>query len=231
MSRSKFEYKDKEDQGWDFYWNTQENSSRKIYDVIAQFYRIYLIKGSLNHFINKHLAKKTSVLHAGCGSGQVDTDIINDYQLIALDISEKALEIYQKVNGDKAKRIQGSIFSLPFADQSLDGIYNLGVMEHFTEEDITKIMLEFKRVLKPDGKMVLFWPPEFGLSVIFFKILVKIYALFGKKNVKFHPDEITRVRSQKHITQFIEGMGLKVRDYYFGIKDFFTYSVIVVGNQ
>jgi ubiquinone/menaquinone biosynthesis C-methylase UbiE len=83
------------------------------------------------------------VLHAGCGSGQVDEYIVNYIRITALDISPNALRIYKKIHGEKCSTVLGTIFELPFPDQSFDGIYNLGVMEHFTEDDIQKILRSF----------------------------------------------------------------------------------------
>ncbi|MGZ6370773.1 MAG: methyltransferase domain-containing protein, partial [Bdellovibrionota bacterium] len=111
---------------------------------------------------------------------------------------------------------------------SVDGIYNLGVMEHFTEGEIDKVFAEFKRVLRPGGRMVILWPPEFGLSVIFFKVLkVLVTTITRRKDVKFHPDEICRVQSKKHALGIFQRSGFRVLDYYFGPRDVFTYSVIV----
>jgi predicted SAM-dependent methyltransferase len=31
-------------------------------------------------------------------------------------------------------------------------------MEHFTDKEIHRILREFHRILKPGGKIVLFWP-------------------------------------------------------------------------
>jgi hypothetical protein len=81
-------------------------------------------------------------------------------------------------------------------------------------------------VLKKDGRIVLFWPPEFGLSVLFFKALTVVFRLFGKGNVKFHPDEITRVRSRAHAYGILEQAGFRVVEYSFGPRDLFTYAVI-----
>jgi hypothetical protein len=77
--------------------------------------------------------------------------------------------------------------------------------------------------------MVIFWPPEFGASVVFLKVVKGfLEKIMRKKNVKFHPDEITRVQSRRHALQFFEKTGFRVLRYYFGLKDFFTHSVIVV---
>jgi ubiquinone/menaquinone biosynthesis C-methylase UbiE len=199
-----------------------------LYDVIAAFYRVYLIKRSLNYFVSKYFTANTRVLHAGAGSGQVDMDIHTHVRITALDISANALRFYRAVNGAGRPVTEGDIFRLPFKDNSFEGIYNLGVMEHFTAADIQRILAECKRVLKPQGRMIFFWPPEFGLSVIFFKVLGWLFInILRKKDVKFHPDELTRIRSKQHAYEMMQSAGLTVNRYYFGPKDALTYSVVV----
>jgi hypothetical protein len=47
------------------------------------------------------------------------------------------------------------------------------------------------------------------------------------KKITLYPQEITRLRSEKEARQFFKTSGFKVIKYYFGIRDLFTYSVIV----
>src|ERR1035437_6228521 len=86
---------------WDHYWSSKK--TRILYDIIAEIYRRVLIRPSLNHFIKKSFKPGDVVLHAGCGSGQVDANITKYIQISALDISPNALEIYKKENGPQAK--------------------------------------------------------------------------------------------------------------------------------
>lgn len=218
-------------QGWEQYWVTKRTGWSFIYDIVAVIYRKLLIKPSLNYFIRKTFQPGAKLLHAGCGGGQVDSDMRNYADITPLDISVNALNRYRRVNGD-CKVLHGSIFEIAAADSSFDGIYNLGVMEHFTEEEIHKILLEFKRVLKSSGKIVLFWPPEFGFSVRFFKVL-KVFSsiVLGKKDAKFHPDEITRVRSKEHVTRLLKEAGFDLSEYYFGPRDLFTQAMVVAGKM
>jgi len=216
---------------WDIYWDNKGQPSNRIYDLFANFYRNNIIKPALNFFITKHFTRKSKILHAGCGSGKVDQDLVSLFQITALDISYPALKIYNQVNPNKAQLIQASIFALPFEEGSFDGIYNLGVMEHFTEEEIHAILLEFKRVLKGGGKIVLFIPPVFGLTVQVLDFAHFILNRILRRNIKLHPDEITRVRSKKHIKGLVENAGFQFVEYYFGVKDVFTQSVIVAEKQ
>ncbi len=217
-------------QGWEDYWAAQKE--RSLYDIVAAIYRKLILKPALNVFARQYFKKGSSILHAGCGSGQVDRDIREEYSLTALDISVNALSLYDRVNKNKCKLLHGSIFEIPLADSSIDGVYNLGVMEHFTAEEITLILKEFNRVLKDGGKAVLFWPPEFGLSVIFFKALGKFLNTFtSKKNVKVHPDELTRLQSFEHAKSLVAGSGFEIIRYYFGPKDIFTQVALVLEKK
>lgn len=232
ISDEEIDSSQQDQQGWDDYWKNRKSTGGFLYDLVAAVYRKLIIKPTLNHFVRTYFKKDTEILHAGCGSGQVDTDIRHFVKITGLDISINALNFYKRTNQDHCKVLHGSIFNIPVADQSVDGIYNLGVMEHFTESEIRKILTEFHRVLRPSGKMLIFWPPEFGVSVIFLKIAKwTLETIFRKKDVKFHPDEITRVQSKRHVCQIFEETGFEVVKYYFGLRDFFTYSIIVVNRS
>lgn len=218
-------------QGWADYWSDKKNKpTLLVYDLIAAFYRKFIIKRSLNHYILKYFDVNSRLLHAGCGSGQVDRDIGEKVKISALDISPQALSIYKKANKNYSELIHGSIFSMPVNSASFDGIYNLGVMEHFTEEEIGQILDEFNRVLKPGGIIILFWPPEYGMSVLFLKLVHFVLNDVLKKNISLHPAEITRVRSKSHIKKYLNQHGYSLTEYNFGIRDLFTY-VVVVGTK
>ncbi len=214
-------------EGWDGYWHSKKRAGGLVYDLIAMFYRKFIIKPNLGRFFARHFDARSDVVHAGCGSGQVDTDLNQRFTITALDISPNALSIYERVNKNNPRLMLGDIFALPFDSESRDGIYNLGVMEHFTEEDIQRILGEFHRVLKPGGKVLIFWPPEYGLSVIFLKFVHFVLNRVLKKNIQLHPDEITRIQSRKHAYRIFEQAKFTVVDYSFGPRDAFTYAVIV----
>ncbi|HJT52784.1 MAG TPA: methyltransferase domain-containing protein, partial [Candidatus Angelobacter sp.] len=213
---------------WDAYWLAKDKPASLIYDLIAVFYRKFIIRRIVNHFIPKYFPPGGDVLHAGCGSGQVDTDIAQKMSLCALDISPQALAIYRKSQPQVTRLIHGSIFDIPVPDDTYDGIYNLGVMEHFTEEEIEEILKEFNRVLKPGGRITLFWPPAYGLSVRFLAVVHWVLRRSGNnRNLKLHPDEITHVRSRGQIKRYLDSAGFSLVTFYFGIRDLFTYTVIV----
>lgn len=215
-------------QNWNSYWADKGNKSTLlIYDIIAAFYRKFIIRPLLNHFLFKYFTTGSRLLHAGCGSGQVDKDVGDKFAISALDISPEALSIYRKSNKNHKELVHGSIFDMPVAEGSFDGIYNLGVMEHFTTDEIERILDQFRRALRPGGRIVLFWPPEFGTSVIFLKMVHFILNKLLKKNIMLHPPEITRVHSRRQVASFLEKSGFTFEEYAFGPRDLFTYMVVV----
>jgi len=217
----------KEEKEWDEYWTKKQTFSQTIYRAIASFYRQYIIKSSLNHFIESQFKPGAKLLHAGSGAGQVDEDIIKNNDITALDISSEALKLYKFYNGKQAKLMLTSIFDIKAKPATFDGIYNLGVMEHFTKDEDIKILKEFNRVLKPNGKIVLFWPPKFGISVAFLNTTHFILNNILKRNIKLHPDEISLIESKKQVGEVLKAGGFKLTNFYFGPMDLFTYCVVV----
>jgi ubiquinone/menaquinone biosynthesis C-methylase UbiE len=155
-------------------------------------------------------------------------DIHHCYRIVPLDISMNALSLYAKSIPRPAGRIRGDIFRLPFSDETFDGIYNLGVMEHFSEGEIQTILGEFRRVLKKEGRLILFWPPEYGLSVVFFKAVVFVFSnVLFRKDAAFHPPELTRIQSRQHIHDMLDRSNFRMIQYHFSVRDLFTHAVVV----
>lgn len=212
---------------WDPYWDQKNRASGAIYEWIAAFYRTNVIRRGLTRILRKHFSPRASLLHAGCGSGQVDEVIQNEMNITAVDLSSSALRLYQKNNPNAARVHHASIFALPFLSSSFDGAYNLGVIEHFDDEEIGRMLSEMDRILKPSGKLVIFWPHRRGTSVVALK-LVRWLAneLFGK-DIHLHPAEISLLRSRSHARSALEKWGFKMIDYEFGLRDGFVQAVVV----
>lgn len=212
---------------WDSYWDDKSKASGALYEFIAAVYRTSIIRRGLTRILRKHFPARASLLHAGCGSGQVDEVIQNEMSITAVDLSRSALRLYQK-NNPKAERVRhASIFSLPFSPSSFDGAYNLGVIEHFDDEEIGKMLTEMDRVLKPNGKLVIFWPHRRGSSVAVLRLVHWILNDVLKKEVHLHPAEISLLRSKSHAKSALEKWGFRLVDYEFGPRDGFVQAVVV----
>jgi ubiquinone/menaquinone biosynthesis C-methylase UbiE len=147
-------------------------------------------------------------------------------RITAVDISASALRVYQRNNPAAFGVKHASILDLPFAAASFDGIYNLGVLEHFTHEEIQRILFEFHRVLKPAGRLVIFWPHARATSVAVLRAAHWMMNDVLRKPVQFHPPEISLLKSKHETQELFNSAGFRVIDYRFGPRDMFIQAVI-----
>jgi dolichol-phosphate mannosyltransferase len=218
-------------QGWDSYWTRGQEKSRRVYSIIASIYRRLAIRRNLNHFMHKHFPPGARLLHAGCGSGQVDATLSREMRITAVDISIPALESYRRNNpGAEAVR-HGDILDLSdVPDGIFDGAYNLGVVEHFTEDQIVRILVEMRRMVIPGGKVVIFWPHRRATSVFILKLIHRMLDLIrrpGGESVRLHPAEISLLASREQARQLVERAGINLVEYSFGLRDLLVQAVVV----
>jgi ubiquinone/menaquinone biosynthesis C-methylase UbiE len=116
---------------------------------------------------------------------------------------------------------------LPFGDNSFDGVYNLGVMEHFTNDEIRTILTEFHRVTKPGGKILLFWPHSKATSVLVLGLWHRFSEWFSSRSEPLHPPEVSLLLGKKHAVEYLSQSGFDLSDYSFGPSDFFVQAVVV----
>jgi hypothetical protein len=91
--------------------------------------------------------------------------------------------------------------------------------------------LEFHRVLKKKGIVILFWPPKYGLTVIILRGVHFFLNSVLDENIHLHPPEPSLIKSKKEIERLAEKAGFGVREINFGIADLFTYIVIVMEKK
>ncbi len=216
----------REGEEWNDYWNNKSDGTLATYDMIATIYRNAFIKPRLEQAIEREFSPGARLLHAGCGTGQVDVGLHGRADITAVDISAAALRVYLRENpGSRVKH--ASIFDLPFADASFDGAYNMGVVEHFTREEINRAFRELHRVIRPGGKMILFWPHAQATSV---KVIGAAHWMLNDvlhRSVRFHPPEISLMHSKAEASALLASAGLELDSYTFGPKDLFVQAVVV----
>jgi ubiquinone/menaquinone biosynthesis C-methylase UbiE len=106
-----------------------------------------------------NLPSGSHVLDAGCGEGATAIHLAQSrrYDIEGVDILDFNIargKLRAKENGATVNFTQASYDKLPFGDNSFDGIYTLETLLH--APDVESALKEFKRVLKPGGKLVMF---------------------------------------------------------------------------
>ncbi len=222
------------DRNWDNYWQTAAKQN-SVYAKIAQFYRKYLISRSLKYYFYKYFKDQSNnwYLHAGCGSAESDCRInFNNSHIVLLDSSLEALRLAQaKTKFKNVYFVCGDIFNPPFKKESFNGIWNLGVMEHFYEDEIVRIFTAFSKILQKDGLALLFWPPIYGLSVIVLSSVSFLLLNLLKSKKKLYPDEVSRYRSKNWVIPLLRKGNLSFKNAYFNIHDLFTNTILVAEKE
>ena len=218
-------------QNWDAYWGEKRTSSNRAYDLLAEAYRTQVIRRRLEKEIFKTFANGSLLLHAGCGSGQVDERLHERMRIMAIDISPAALRLYQANNPFAQSVRHADLLKLPFPSNTFDGAYNLGVMEHFTEDEITQILRELQRVIKPGGKLLLFWPHARATSVAVLKTAHWMMNDVLGRTIRLHPPEVSLMKGKDWAARELRSGGFELRSFQFGAADFWVQAVIVADRQ
>jgi len=225
--------KSNSEKSWDEYWSSSQEKSRlsRLYDVIASIYRNRLIGPRLDFELSKSFPGGGNLIHAGSGAGEVDSCVSGKFKITAVDISRNAVQKYSELHPEH-KAVQLDIFKLETLNERYDGIYNLGVMEHFSPGECERILKSAHSVLKPGGKVVLFWPPHYGLSVLFLHVVHTVLRILQGRNFQsLHPEEPNKASTRRAARELLLRSGFTLDRFSFSPRDAFTYIVIVGTKQ
>ena len=104
------------------------------------------------------LDKNSTIYDIGCGNGR-NMNIRNDCTFIGCDNNNKLLS---QAKNKSLTCVFGDNLNLPFNDYSADAVLSIAVIHHFsTEERRIKALSELFRILKPNGRILIYvWAYE-----------------------------------------------------------------------
>ena len=111
--------------------------------------------------------KNLTLLDYGCASGSFLGYLPKHYQMAyGADIASPQVDLAnQKYGSEKLKFLCSDFTALPFKKGSFDAIINSEVIEHVSHEESKDMLVSFRDLLKPDGRLLLstpnyisFWP-------------------------------------------------------------------------
>ena len=216
-----------EEQDWLKHWSGdfQETFSQRFFS----FYRKAVFARTVGHFVNRYFAGSGIFVEAGAGTSETSCRIAKSGGarcLVALDLVREVLE---RTDPIMDVRICGDIFAMPFASDSVDGVWNVGVMEHFVHTDIDLILGEFHRVIRPGGRVVLLWPAIFSVPQRMLRVVEFFINLRrkGEDRFRFHPDEISQIRSIQEGRDVLARNGFRVVTIDPGFRSLMGFETLV----
>ena len=213
-------------QDWDRFWSKLDGN-KTILGRFLRFYRIEIIARAVNYYLDKHFS--SGGIYVECGSGTSETTLKTrklNRRFVALDYSGLVLET-TAANPKIDDCVNADMFFLPFKDGSIDGIWNVGVMEHYSSQDIETVLKEYRRVLKIGAKLVLFWPMTYSSHEIFLGAVELASRVFFNKDFSLYPDEITKLKSPMQGRNFLKETHYRNIDFFFNPRDLMSFGVIV----
>jgi SAM-dependent methyltransferase len=209
---------------WAVHWSDERQ--RSPVQRFFSFWRKAVFARGVAYFINRWFAPEGVFVEAGSGTSETSIRIDRlGRTLVALDV---VLPVLRSCPPVIDVRICGDIFRLPLLDNSVDGIWNVGVMEHFTRSEIDAILSECHRVLRPGAPLILLWP---AIDSIPQKMLAAVELIVNLKprpqRFRFHPAEISRLRSNGQARTILADNGFGTSSIDFGLRTLMAFKTVI----
>lgn len=140
-----------------YYGTVPPNISRQDFIESEHTRMLRSRESMIERKIKPHLNQKMTVLDHGCGPGYLASAVSQYCDLvIAVDISEGVIACAKAINNKPNIKYltESGTHLAQVKDSSIDLIYSFAVMQHVTDDVCQKILQEFFRVLKPQGKVI-----------------------------------------------------------------------------
>lgn len=116
-------------------------------------------------FMMKHLAKESTVLNIGVGSGVLERlGCAKGIEMYSLDPSERAIERLRQTLGMGHRAQSGYAQAIPFDADIFDAVVLSEVLEHLDDDVLNASLEEVRRVLKPSGFLLVSTPYRENLA-------------------------------------------------------------------
>jgi SAM-dependent methyltransferase len=215
-----------ESRHWDEHWQSL-GRNRSLFGLLALATRRLIFQPAVAFYSERYFVQGGLFFEMGCGTAESSALVHRDgRKLIGLDFSAVALKEAQKI-GCMEDLVQADVFSLPCRSEALDGIWNLGVMEHFTKPQLRACLKEFRRVLKPGGVVLLFWPSERNASRWVLGPIERVVSALRGRKFAFFPDEISRLNSKDEAITYLSNEGFETVTVDFSWRTAFIHMVVV----
>jgi len=105
-----------------------------------------------------NLPSRPRILDAGCGTGLLARRLAERGNVVAIDVSRYAAELWRGTPCRNPQFARASVSALPLVDRAFDLIVSLDVLYHRAVPDDAAAARELARVLRPGGLLLLNLP-------------------------------------------------------------------------
>jgi ubiquinone/menaquinone biosynthesis C-methylase UbiE len=177
-----------------------------------------------NKYINQwtieqlNVSTNDNILEIGMGNGFFVKDILsvdNSVRYTGCDFSQLMVEEASEMNKQFIEKGRAQLFlstadKLPFKDETFNKVFTVNTIYFW--EDPKKVLSEFRRVLKPEGKLIISLRPESEMKN--YPFVKHGFTLYGKNDVQEllskNSFTVTNTIEKKEPDQEINGHKVKV---------------------
>jgi len=174
-------------------------------------------------FLEKYVYDNEKILDVGCGNGrlyELFKERTVDYY--GIDFSEELVGIAGKRYPQFKFQVADAL-NLPFPASFFDKVFGIAIFHHIPSKELrARFLKEIKRVLRPDGSLVItVWKfhRSRGLFSIFKFTILKLLGLskldfgdilepWGKKTKRYY-----HCFSKKELTKTVTGAGFNIKEF------------------
>jgi ubiquinone/menaquinone biosynthesis C-methylase UbiE len=121
--------------------------------------RMSVRRETINKYLKQYAAPGAKLLDCGCGLGDILSGLPDGYELHGFDFAHSNVKVAQRRLEGRAEVRQGSLYEIPYPDNSFDVALCTEVLEHLEQDD--KAVGEIARILKPGGFIMAAVPYQF----------------------------------------------------------------------
>jgi len=167
---------------------------KQNFEIYAVTHKMTCVADFLKNLLKKNITfdKNIKILDYGCGDGgllKYFSKFVNKKKLYGVEVSKIRVQRVKKL-GFNCYHINQNKVKLKFKDNIFDVITMIEVIEHIPKENVSGILGEISRVLKPEGKFIL-TTPNYPTKRVYDWLMV-----FKRKSInkvaKDDPTHITR---------------------------------------
>jgi len=211
---------------WTRHWNNenQERFSQKFFS----FYRKAVFARTVAWFIERFFPKQGVFVEAGSGTAETSMRIDKQHGARVLVAADIIVPVLQHCHPIMDVKVGADAFRMPFGDGKIDGLWNVGVMEHFLHDKIDEMMREFFRVLAPGAPILLLWPATDSLPQKGLRMVERVINLRREgERFQFHPDEISKLRSSQEGRDVLTRNGFEPVFVDAGLRSLMAFKTVV----
>jgi len=158
-----------------------------------------------------HIQPEDKVIDIGCGRGEIVFQAASQgAHVIGIDFSDSAIKIACNIREKHKEDIKSrteffccNAEKLKFDDNFFDKVFLLDVVEHLSKSELRTVLFEIKRVLKPEGKLIIHTSPNVWTRNYGYWLKSFVFLLLKRKK-PVHPivDQFKMLKSDPEYDEY-----------------------------